>query len=133
MKKKDSADHISTLLGIGTTIEGTLAFKDTIRLDGAVEGKIFSEKGTVIIGERAVVEAQIRVGTAIVKGTVNGHIQAADRIEVYPPAKITGDIQAPVVSIETGVFFNGNCSMAKPDPLPVDPKKKEASDGRKKP
>lgn len=128
MKKKESADHISTLLGVGTTIEGTLAFKDTIRLDGAVNGKIISEKGTVVIGERAVVEAQIRVGTAIIKGTVNGHIQAVDRIEVYPPAKITGDIQAPVVAIETGVIFNGKCSMAKLDPLPektVQPKEKQ--------
>jgi cytoskeletal protein CcmA (bactofilin family) len=132
MKKKERADHISTLLGVGTTIEGALAFKDTIRLDGAVNGKIFSEKGTVIIGERAVVEAQIRVGTAIVKGTVNGHIQASERIEVYPPAKITGDIQAPVVSIETGVLFNGNCSMATPAPLPADQKTKGAKGDEKK-
>lgn len=133
MKKKERADHISTLLGIGTTIEGTLAFKDTIRLDGAVNGKIFSEKGTVIIGERAVVEAQIRVGAAIIKGTVNGHIQATERIDVYPPAKITGDIQAPVVSIETGVFFNGNCSMAKPDPLPAEPAQTKEKRTEKKP
>jgi len=132
MKKKEHADHISTLLGIGTTIEGSLAFKDTIRLDGSVNGKIFSEKGTLIIGERAVVEAQIRVGTAIVKGTVNGHIQASERIDVYPPAKITGDIQAPVISIETGVFFNGNCSMAKPEPLPVEKKTMETTRDEKK-
>ncbi len=132
MKKKERADHISTLLGIGTTIEGTLAFKDTIRLDGTVNGKIFSEKGTVIIGERAVVEAQIRVGTAIIKGTVKGHIQASERIEIFPPAKITGDIQAPVVSIETGVFFDGNCSMAKSEPLPSDsPQTKEKRTGKK--
>jgi cytoskeletal protein CcmA (bactofilin family) len=120
MKKDEAVNHISTLLGTGTAIEGTLNFKETIRLDGNVNGKIISEKGTLIIGERAVVEAQIRVGTAVIKGTVNGHIQAAERIEIHPPAKITGDIQAPVVSIETGVVFNGNCSMVKPEPLPAD-------------
>ena len=132
MKKKENADHISTLLGVGTTIEGSLTFKDTIRLDGAVNGKILSEKGTLIIGERAVVEAQIRVGAAIVKGTVNGHIQAGERIDVYPPAKITGDIQAPVISIETGVFFNGNCSMTKPEITPVISKKVETTREEKK-
>ena len=132
MKKKESADHISTLLGVGTVIEGTLAFKDTIRLDGSVNGKIVSEKGTVIIGERATVDAQIRVGAAIVKGTVNGHIQAVDRIEVYPPAKITGDIQAPVVAIENGVVFNGNCSMAKPDPIPAAPSPTKGQENAKK-
>jgi cytoskeletal protein CcmA (bactofilin family) len=122
MKKNESSDHISTLLGVGTAIEGTLTFNDTIRLDGSVNGKILSEKGTVIIGERATVDAEIRVGTAIVKGTVNGHIQATERIEVYPPAKIFGDIQSPVVAIETGVVFNGNCSMRKPEPLPAESK-----------
>ena len=132
MKKKEDTDHISTLLGVGTAIEGTLAFKDTIRLDGTVSGKIVSEKGTVIIGERAVVEAQIRVGAAIVKGTVNGHIQAAERIDVYPPAKINGDIQAPVISIETGVFFNGNCTMAKPELPPVEKKSVETTRDEKK-
>ncbi|WP_162459168.1 bactofilin family protein [Desulfosarcina ovata] len=121
MKKKEPADHISTLLGTGTTIEGTLAFKDTIRLDGAVSGKIVSEKGMLIVGERAVVQAEIRVGTAIIKGTVNGHVHASERIEVNAPAKITGDIQAPVVSIESGVQFNGNCSMTKPEPLTAKP------------
>lgn len=119
MKKKENADHISTLLGVGTAIEGSLAFKDTIRVDGAVNGKISSEKGTLIIGERAVVEAEIRVGTAVIKGSVTGHVLASERIEIYPPAKIIGDIQAPVVAIETGVFFNGNCRMTKPDPPPA--------------
>jgi cytoskeletal protein CcmA (bactofilin family) len=133
MKKKEPADHISTLLGVGTAIEGTLTFKDTIRLDGTVNGKIVSEKGTVVIGERAVVEAQIQVGTAIIKGTVNGYIQATERVDVYPPAHITGDIQAPVVSIETGVFFNGNCRMAKPESMPAEPSLTDETPTDKKP
>ena len=132
MKKRETADHISTLLGMGTSIEGTLAFKDTIRLDGAVNGTIISENGVLIIGERAMVEAQIRVGSAIVKGTVNGHIQAAERIEVYAPAKINGDLQAPVISIETGVQFNGNCSMAKPQATPAQPLKKAENEAPEK-
>ncbi|MGA6924036.1 MAG: polymer-forming cytoskeletal protein [Desulfosarcina sp.] len=129
MKKKDrtNSDSISTLLGMETTIEGSLVFKDTIRVDGTVNGKILSEKGTVIIGERAVVEAHIRVGTAIIKGTVNGRIDASNRIDVYSPAKITGDIQAPVICIETGVSFNGKCCMDQPEPLPVDDKPVEAT------
>ena len=75
--------------------------------------------------DRAVIEAQVRVGTAIIKGTVTGHIQATERIDVYPPANITGDIQTPQVSIETGVKFNGNCSMVKPEPLSADSPKSD--------
>ena len=44
-------------------------------------------------------------------GEVNGVIDARDRIEVYPPARVLGDIQAPIISIEAGVIFNGKCAM----------------------
>jgi cytoskeletal protein CcmA (bactofilin family) len=133
MKRKDAADHISTLLGMGTSIEGTLVFQDTIRLDGKLVGKILSEKGTLIVGERAVIEAEIQVGTAVISGTVDGQIKAAERIDVHAPAKITGDIQAPVVSIETGVGFNGKCTMTKPAPQPATPSPATEQPADKKP
>ena len=103
MKKTKEAKTINTLLGSGTSIEGTIEFNNTVRLDGNVTGKISSNQGTVIIGEKAVV-------SAIIMGEVNGTIHAKEKIEVYPPGRITGDIQAPVVLIESGVIFNGNCS-----------------------
>ena len=133
MKRKEATDHISTLLGMETNIDGTLAFKDTIRLDGKVVGKIVSEKGTLIVGERAIVEAEIQVGTAIINGTVNGHIHATERIDVHAPAKITGDIQAPVISIETGVAFNGQCSMTRPALPPAAPHPTTEKPTEKKP
>lgn len=133
MKRKAPLDLVSTLLGSGTSIEGTLTFQDTIRLDGAVKGEIVSEKGTLIIGERAVIEARIQVGSAIVRGTVNGQILAADRIELYSPADIRGDIQAPVVSIETGVRLNGNCRVAEPGPRIADPAHADAKPDPKQP
>jgi cytoskeletal protein CcmA (bactofilin family) len=110
-KKGNKHDAISTFLGPDASIEGTIEFQGTIRLDGRVKGKIKSGEGTVIVGEKAVVDAEIMVGTAIVMGEVIGTIDAADRIEVYPPGRITGDIQSPVISIEEGGMLNGNCSM----------------------
>jgi cytoskeletal protein CcmA (bactofilin family) len=113
-KKSKGHDSISTFFGPDASVEGTLEFRGTIRLDGKLNGKINSKDGTVIVGEKAVIEADIAVGVAVVMGTVNGTIQAAERIEVYPPGKIIGDIQAPVVSIEEGGLFNGNCIMREP-------------------
>jgi len=111
MKKSKKADSVSTFLGSDGIIEGNIEFKKTIRLDGNVKGKIFSKSGTVIIGEKAVVQADINVDVVIIMGKVNGTIDARERIEVYPPGHIVGDIQAPTVLIESGVVFNGNCSM----------------------
>jgi len=110
-KKVKKPDSISTFLGPEASVDGTLEFKGTIRVDGSVKGKIRSSDGTVIVGEKAKVNADIAVGIAIVMGEVAGTIDASDRIEVYPPGRIIGDIQAPIISIEEGGKFNGNCAM----------------------
>jgi cytoskeletal protein CcmA (bactofilin family) len=121
MRKSKKADLISTYLGSDGIIEGTIEFQNAIRLDGSVKGKIFSKTGTVIIGEKAVINARINVDIAVIMGKVNGTINARKRIEVYPPACIVGDIQAPTILVESGVMFNGNCSMKAQEISPKKP------------
>jgi cytoskeletal protein CcmA (bactofilin family) len=117
-KKYSPADSttISTLLGRDTAIEGTLTFKETIRVDGRISGKLISTDGTVIVGENAVLDADIQVAVAILRGQVNGRVEATQRIEIYAPAQVKGDISAPTVAIDSGVLFNGNCSMRPEQP-----------------
>ena len=102
---------ISTLLGRDTEIEGALTFKETIRVDGRIKGKLVSTQGTLIIGENAEIEADVQVGVAIIRGKVHGRVEAEQRIEIYAPAQVHGDISAPTVTIDSGVVFNGNCQM----------------------
>jgi cytoskeletal protein CcmA (bactofilin family) len=111
MRKAKETAPITTILGVETAVEGAVTFTGTIRLDGRVSGKVESQAGTVIVGEKAVIEADISVGVAIIMGRVKGVIDAASRIEIYPPAQVDGDIQAPVISIDAGVQFNGKCTM----------------------
>ena len=124
-KKKSKASEetatILTLLGRDTVIEGNLLFKETIRVDGRIKGKLTSAEGTVIIGEHAVLDADIQVGVAIIRGRVNGRVEASQRIEVHAPAQIIGDIVAPSVAIDSGVVFNGNCIMPQSSPKVVQP------------
>ena len=112
-KKRSAAEPgtISTLLGRDVQIEGMLSFKETIRVDGQIKGQLLSSQGTVIIGEKAVIEADVQVGVAIIRGKVQGRVEAGQRIEIYSPAQVTGDISAPTVTIDSGVVFNGNCQM----------------------
>jgi cytoskeletal protein CcmA (bactofilin family) len=111
MKKEKNTDRISTFIGADASIDGSIEFKGTIRVDGSVKGNISSNGGTVVIGEKGVVNAEISVNVAVVMGEVNGTIDAKERIEVYPPGRLGGDIRSPIVSIEPGGIFNGNCVM----------------------
>ena len=111
MKKEKNIASISTFLGSDSSVEGTIEFKGTIRLDGRVKGKISSNGGTLIVGEEALIHADIIAGTIIVMGQVSGTISATERLEVYPPGRVNGDVHAAIISIEPGGILNGNCSM----------------------
>lgn len=111
LRKKKKSGVISTFLGPDASIDGTLEFRGTIRVDGNVRGRITGTDSTLIVGERAVIDADIAVDSAIIMGVVKGAIDAREKIEVYPPGHVTGDIYAPVISIDSGATFNGNCGM----------------------
>ena len=106
------ATEITALLGRGTRFEGKLHFEGRVRIDGAFRGEIRSPD-VLIIGEGADVEAEIEVGTVIVRGgTLQGNVRAAQSIELYVPAKVTGNLHSPEIFMDKGVQFSGTCTMA---------------------
>ena len=111
MGKAKKAGDISTFIGPDARIVGTIHFQNTIRLDGCVKGKILGTDGTLIVGKTAQIQAEISVDAAIIMGKVKGNISAKDRVEIYAPAQVTGNILAPIVSVEKGVRFNGKCGV----------------------
>jgi len=117
MKKRD---EINAFLGKDTEFEGKLSFRGAVRIDGHFKGEIFTE-GTLMVGESAMIESDIHVSHIIISGEIKGNILADNRIEIHAPGKVFGNIQAPVIVIEEGVIFEGNCSMKKAEK--VDDKK----------
>ena len=49
-------------------------------------------------------------------GVILGNITASNTVSLKAPAKVIGNIVSSVLSIDQGVFFNGNCQMIKKEP-----------------
>lgn len=105
MTKKET---INAFLGENTEFDGELKFHGTIRIDGHFKGDI-SAVGTLVIGKSGIVEANIHVSSIVLNGELHGNILADERVEIHAPGKVFGDIKAPVVVIQEGVQFEGNC------------------------
>src|SRR5260370_38876275 len=90
-----------TFLARGFEFKGTLTFEGTVRIDGMVSGAIYS-KGTVILGEHAVIEGNISAGTIVSGGGANGEVAAADRGRPLPSRGRSGDTQKPLLVGEGG-------------------------------
>ncbi len=102
--------EIKAFLGEGTDFKGILTFEGTVRVDGKMEGEIFT-KDTLIVGESAAINAEIQVHTIVISGVVRGNINATGKVEVHSPGKVFGNIKTPSLFIEEGVIFDGNCVM----------------------
>ena len=99
------------MLGPQAVMEGSLVFEGTLFMNGHVKGSIESRDGSIVIGEDAVIHADIFVRTATVNGEIKGTVRATERIELHPPARVFGDLTGPIVIIHEGVIFEGNCAI----------------------
>ncbi len=118
---------IHTLLGKGSEFEGKLTFEGQVRIDGRFSGQIFT-KDTIVIGDGARVQAEINAGTVIIHGTVEGNVKATNLIELKQPGRVKGNLEAPALSMDRGVIFEGTMKMenlggAKQPPPPGGDKK----------
>ena len=104
------SDKTITFLGKETHFQGKLKFDGSLRIDGHFEGEV-TAKGNLIVGEEALVQADILVSYASISGEFHGNITAEQRIDLHAPGKIFGNLQAPSVVIDEGVIFEGSTRM----------------------
>ena len=110
--------EIHALLGRGTEFEGVLAFDGRVRVDGRFRGRIHSD-GILILGDGAEVEAEVEVGTLIVRGgTLRGNVRATQLVEIHAEGAVHGDVAAPQIDIDKGCVFEGQCTMTASDAEP---------------
>ncbi len=94
-------------------LSGEIFFKDMVRINGHIAGRVSSEKGTLIVDESAVVNASIDVGVAVINGKVNGDVVGRQRVELGPCAVINGSISSPALTMKPGAVFHGQCHMTR--------------------
>lgn len=103
-------DQNFTFLGGGVAFRGVFTFDGTVRIDGRLEGEIHS-KGTLLVGEQAIIKGIITAGTLVSSGKIQGNITASEKVQLLKPAVLIGDIQSPMLLIEEGAHFHGMSNM----------------------
>ena len=100
----------NTVLGVGSSLRGTLMVSGTLRIDGEFEGDILNCE-RLEVGEHGIMRADVEVREALIRGRVDGNVRALGIIEMKAGARVQGDVAAMSVVMEPGVFFAGRCTM----------------------
>ncbi len=109
-------ETVTTLIAEEVTIKGELSFATSLRIDGIFEGELLSE-GTLIVGPTGFVKANINLQEAFISGTVEGDITVKERLVLRGTASVTGNITAPIISVDEGVSIVGQMRIAAAPPI----------------
>jgi cytoskeletal protein CcmA (bactofilin family) len=113
MAKNDTTiSSINSIIGQGTEVKGEIKFKGVLRIDGVFSGELMTE-GKVIIGQTGHVKTDLKAGTIIIGGLVEGNVYATEQLTLLKTAKLLGDIITSSLIVEEGVIFDGNCIINK--------------------
>jgi cytoskeletal protein CcmA (bactofilin family) len=121
--KTATPKSIGTLIGVGTVIEGNLAYSGGLRVDGTVKGDLRCATGDacmVVISEHGHVEGEVHAAHLVVSGRITGPLHVTELVELQPKARITGDVYYRAIEIHKGAMVEGRLIyQAAPDARPA--------------
>lgn len=114
--ESDTSRGGSATIGKAVKIVGQIFSREDLFVDGDVEGTIELMEHKLTIGPNGKVHAGVKAREVIALGTIQGNVEASDRIEIRKDAKLVGDIKTARIIIEDGAYFKGSIDIVKTEP-----------------
>ncbi len=110
--KPNTSSPVTNVIELNAEMNGTLSFKEPVdlRINGKYSGNL-DVKGSLTVGGRACVEANITGDYVVIAGKVKGNVHATKLLTLMPTAVLIGDLHAPKLNIVEGAVFQGLCHM----------------------
>jgi cytoskeletal protein CcmA (bactofilin family) len=105
----------SAALGKNVTVKGQIFAREDLTIDGEVEGTVECHEHRLTIGPNARVQAGLKAREIVIQGSIQGNVDATDKIDIKKEAKLVGDIKTSRIVIEDGAYFKGSIDISKPN------------------
>jgi cytoskeletal protein CcmA (bactofilin family) len=119
MRSYDSAPAMggsAATIGKAVMIKGQIVSREDLVIDGEVEGTVEAHDHRVTVGPNGKVQAGVKAREIVVLGSINGNVEAADKIDIRKEARLVGDIRTSRIVIEDGAYFKGSIDIIKSEP-----------------
>jgi len=103
----------SATLGKNVTVKGQIFSREDLTIDGEVEGTVECQEHRLTIGPNGRVHAGLKAREIVIYGSIQGNVEATDKIDIRKEAKLVGDIKTSRIMIEDGAYFKGSIDITK--------------------
>ena len=115
----NTLDRGTAVIGKSVVIKGQILSREDLTVDGEVEGSIELHENRLTIGPHGKVQAGVKAREIVVLGTINGNVEATEKIDIRKDAKLVGDIKTSRIVIEDGAYFKGSIDIIRAEPKPA--------------
>ena len=107
-RKQNKPVKIDNLIGPKTRINGDVEFAGGFHLDGYINGNVKGAAGGALsVSEQGCIEGSVIVTNIVLNGIVKGDIEASDRVEMGPKARVLGSVHYTTIETAVGAQING--------------------------
>jgi cytoskeletal protein CcmA (bactofilin family) len=110
------SNSAAATIGKAVKVVGKIFSREDLYVDGEVEGEVEALEHKLTIGPNGAVRAGVKAREVVALGTIQGDVEAHDKIEIRKEAKLVGNIKTARIIIEDGAYFKGSIDIVKPEP-----------------
>lgn len=119
-------------IGQSINFKGEIHSNENLLVDGSVDGSISIPKHTLVIGSESKVHATIEANSVLIRGQVEGKLNATEKVEISKTGRFKGELITRRFEIHDGAVFVGSSAVhkakpASPAPAPPSEAKAEAA------
>jgi cytoskeletal protein CcmA (bactofilin family) len=115
-KYEPPSSSSAATIGKAVKVVGQIYSREDLYVDGEIEGTVEALEHKLTIGPNGAVRAGVKAREVVALGTIQGNVEAHDKIEIRKEAKLVGDIRTARIIIEDGAYFKGSIDIVKPEP-----------------
>ena len=109
-RNNETEGAMNTIVGKGTSIDGTMNVSQSIRIDGTFKGTLKTTDTLIVGATGELKDVTVSVKNAMIGGSIQGNITASNKVTLESTSRLAGDLTAKLLVIEEGALFTGNCS-----------------------
>lgn len=94
----------------GVTIKGDISASTDLRIDGQVNGTIYS-RGRIVVGESAELTGTVLCNETDFRGKLEGDLYVRDTMTLREASSINGSFASHKLQVNLGASIDGNCKM----------------------
>ena len=101
------------MLGNKVIVAGHIRSQEDLIIEGEVEGTIEMTEHRLTIAANGKVRANVKAREIEVLGSIQGKLEAVEKVYIRKTAQLIGDIHSAGIIIEDGGYIKGNIELSR--------------------